>query len=468
MRFAERSPARALVRGFSALLSAALVVYAFADDLWLGGGLGFGAAQAILLAVGLVLGVATRLSFEWNARLLALATSTLGTFVFADRVVERMFSARFRSEHEFDARLLYRLAPGAVHRFVRDPANGGDRITCAVNRQGFRGDELEARPEFRIVVYGDSFVHGDYSALPNTFVARLDRHLAQRTGRDVEVINAGVTGYGPDQVLRRMERELGALAPDLVLVAIFSGNDFGDPLRNKSLRLDANGALQENAVRIDPALERDIRLGRRESVLKRLIGQGLSVLGERIGWHSAPASDIARMSPGERMEAFLARRVLEWEQYVEHGDDVVHDLAFDDYDADVSLTPGAPSARYKIALLDRIVAAMKDRCAASRVPLALIAIPHPIDVGGHATGAIDPDRHPEHRPERLTAIIAEIATRNGVPVVDLFPEFSRRGSAALYFRGFDDHWNDAGQDLAAAIVADSLIAWHLLDAGSTR
>ncbi len=452
------------VRLASALVSLALIAWALADDNLIGGGPGFGSTQAALVLVGLILGVTCLLPLAWNARALALVLSSLVMLAVIEAALQILFSASYKSENELDSRLLYRPVPGAVRIGNREAINGGDRITYTINSQGFRGDELELEPGLRIVVYGDSFVQGYYSNEPNTFVERLAHHLSSLLGRDVEVVNAGVAGYGPDQELRKMKLEIPLLGPDLVLVAIFTGNDFGDLLRNKLYRLDDDGELRENeSFSLAPALEREMKLGREESILKRLIRDSLVAIAVRTGLRPGLSNGVEDLSPLGRMEYFRERHVREYEEYVVEDDRVVRDLAWDSYDADVSLTPGSASARYKVALMDRIVEEMQRVCAGSGVPLVLVPIPHPLDLGEHATGEVDLAKYPEYQRRRMVGILEEIATRHGIRSIDLFTPFQNRGSAELYFRGFDDHWNDVGQDLAGELVARDLASSGLFD-----
>ncbi len=454
---------RLVVRVLSLLVGAGLAAWAFADDKLIGGGPGFGSTQAGLLLVGVAVAASCLLPLAWNARVLALVLSTLIMLSATEAALQFLFSASFKAENELDARLLYRPVPGAIQTSRRDEINGGERITYSINSQGFRGDELQARPDFRIAIYGDSFVHGYYSSLANTFAVRLADRLSSRLHRNIEVVNAGVAGYGPDQELRKMERELAGLRPDLVLVGIFTGNDFGDLLRNKLYRLNGNGELEENAFVIEPSLERAMKLGREEAILKRLIRDGVYALAVRLGLRQGPSNGVESMSPLERMEYFRERHVAEYEEYIVRGDGTLRDLAWDSYDADVSLTPKSDAARYKIELMDRIIGRMAEVCATVSAPLVVIPIPHPVDVGGHATGEVDRAKYPDYQPRGLVSIIEEIGRRRGIPTIDLFSTFQSRGSEAIYFRGFDDHWSDAGQDVAAAVVADSLVASGLLE-----
>jgi hypothetical protein len=309
-RLADRSrAARSVVRAVSLAVALALAAWAYADDSLVGGGPGFGSTQATILGVGVLLALACALPLAWNARALALVLSLGFALAFGEVAVRVLFAARYLAENEPDHETLYRPIPGALRESQREPQNGGERIVYRINSRGFRGDELEAQPRARVAVYGDSFIHAYYSAQEHTFAARLEHYLSERLGFPVEVVNAGVAGYGPDQELVKMQRELGELRPDLVLIAIFAGNDFGDVARNKLFRLEADGRLRRNSFTIAPELTREMEVQRDESVLKRVLRDGLRALAVRFGLRPGTTEEIAAMSPRERLEYFRERHV---------------------------------------------------------------------------------------------------------------------------------------------------------------
>jgi hypothetical protein len=413
--------------------------------------------------VALVVAVSCFLPLAWNARALAFVVSTGLVLALSELALQVFLAARWQSENQIDADLLYRPVPGATREFNREPINGGQQIVYQINSSGFRGAELDPNPVARVVVYGDSYIHGYYSALENTFAQRLEHYVSMKVGVSIEVVNAGVAGYGPDQVLRKMEREFGILKPDLVLVAICTGNDFGDLVRNKLFRLDQGGQLLPNVFTIDPALQREMEVKRRESILKCVIRDAALSLGISVGYRPRPSADVRSMAPRERLEYFREQHLREYEEYVVQGNNVVRELAWDSYDADVSLTPNCDASRYKIRLMEGVVARMRATADEAGVPLVLIPIPHPLDVGGHPTGEVDRLKYPDYEPRGLVGILEAIAGRLGIPCVDLHTTFASRSVEALYFKGFDDHWSDAGQDLAAEVVASDLGSKGLLD-----
>jgi len=89
-----------------------------------------------------------------------------------------------------------------------------------INRHGFRGREpSDPKMGRRIVVLGDSFTYGLGVGVPSTYPAQLERLLREVPGAGpAEVLNLGVTAYSIHDEAIVLERKVGALEPDLVLV----------------------------------------------------------------------------------------------------------------------------------------------------------------------------------------------------------------------------------------------------------
>src|SRR6185436_8711819 len=86
---------------------------------------------------------------------------------------------------------------------------------------------------------GDSFAFGFGVREDDTYLARMERALADR---HVEVINAGLAGMGPDNEARLLAADGPGLRPDLVLVAFFVGNDLIDALTGIARTVLRDGA----------------------------------------------------------------------------------------------------------------------------------------------------------------------------------------------------------------------------------
>jgi lysophospholipase L1-like esterase len=100
---------------------------------------------------------------------------------------------------------------------------------------GLRGDVAFEREKAagaaRVLFLGDSYTEGSGSAPACNYPEVAAAALAERLGRPVQALNAGVAGYGPDDA----RRLLGLLidegyAFDAVVYALFLENDFTDNL----------------------------------------------------------------------------------------------------------------------------------------------------------------------------------------------------------------------------------------------
>jgi hypothetical protein len=433
------------------VLGAALLLWAIADDPLFGGGLGFGAAQACVAFVGLLSVVISMMAPAALPGWLLVLISGSVALVIGELAVHALYAPRFFSAYQFDERLLFELRPGAVREFTHLPENGGGSIFYRVNSQGFRGDEFQEQSgHARVVVYGDSFIHAEFSELESTFPVQLEERLRGEYGGGVEVINAGVAGYGPDQILRRMESELDDLQPDLVILGLFTGNDFGDLVRNRLYQLDAQGALEEVDYRLTPYRRRQIALDSRELAIIRLLHTVRSQLSSEV----VPAFD-----PEAWIREALRRHLAEYHSAVIEGDVTVGEFAVDPYSADIALLPDSESARYKVELMERILEGIAAITDSKGVPILVLLIPHPMDLldGEHASGVVDRSRFPGYGSTHLRDAARMSSESAGLSYIDLFETFRSGDPTVLYLKGGDDHWSDAGQALAADTVASQLI-----------
>jgi lysophospholipase L1-like esterase len=434
-----------LARSLLALTGAALLAYAISDHPFYGDEPGFGLTQKAIAAAAMLVAACALLPARFAGSALLLTFVSLGGLVVLEVAAEALLAPLHRPIYQADPQLIFKFVPGSRSAMVHSPANGGATILHRINSAGFRGPELRpAGQATRVVVYGDSFIHAFYTPDEETFVAQLGQALSRGLGAPVEAVNAGVSSYGPDQIALKMLQELPALRPDLVIVAVFAGNDYGDLMRNKMFRLDADGALVVNPWKLDPQVQRRLELSQQESMLKRAARAAMAA--RRAAPNEAPVD----------MAFLLEEARREYESVVVKRDDIVTNTHIDYYSADVSLTPDSPSARYKVALmkavLQRIAAVAKEHA----VPLAFLFIPHPMDLaeGYDAWKPVDRARFPAYDGRNQTAPLEAAAASLGVPYLSLYEPFRAKGPQAHYLRGGDDHWNAAGQQAAAAAMAE--------------
>ena len=384
---------------------------------------------------------------------LALAVAALLLSGLGAEVYLRRFHPLDATIYRLHPRYLHALIPGGRKLFVHRPGNGG-KVLVSVNSSGFRGPELareKRRP--RAVVYGDSFVAAEFSPVEHSFVGRLGAQLADALGTPVEMVNAGVPGYGPDQAALRIEDEIGPLAPDLIVVAVFAGNDFGDLVRNKLFRLDAEAHLVVNAWTLAPQLEREF--SRAERLLHQsMLWRGLRSLAAP---ETGRSTRTTRLLPEGGFSLLMEKRQREFLEYAGGADNEVRQLLGDPYDADLSLAPGSDSARGKRELMEGVLARIAATAGARRVPVLFVFVPSAFDVCDGWQERVDARVFPAYRRDALTSALAEIAERRGLRYVNLYPPFREAGADSLYYRG-DEHWNDAGQALAADLTGALVIS----------
>ena len=394
-----------------------------------------------------------------RARLLSAAVVVVATLVAlgAAELVLRTWLPVRGIIYTLDDRYLYRHIPGS-RRLADAGDDGWPGVLVRINAAGRRGDESGlSRGARRVIVYGDSYVSAEYTPESQTFAAELERQLTERLGA-TEVLNAGVTGYGPDQVMLRMEDELPTLRPALTIVALYAGNDFGDLLRNKLFRLDEQGTLAPNQPSIGDDLRRAFTVPLEWSSIQ--VVRAVQSARDRASRQSEPAPPVAM----DRTAVRLENRIAEYQSYIVAGDNVVRNLMADEYDADVSLEPGSPSASYRTRLMAAMLERLRRTADASGSKLLLVIIPEMCDGGAPCSETEARRRFPGYRPDGLTDALVAQARTLGVAHLNLFAPFKNAGAGTLYYPR-DQHWNPEGQRLAATAVAKMIAESALLGSG---
>ncbi len=306
--------------------------------------------------------------------------------------------------------------------------------SVSLNSAGMRDREhVLAKPAgtFRVLLMGDSFMEALQVPFDSSMAALLARGLEERTGSRVEVINAGVSGWGTDDELRYLTQYGLRYQPDLVVIAMTLHNDLSDNLRQDWHRLDGDSLVDTHRPAI-PSLQYGI----------------LTV------------------------KAWLATRFQTYQLWrrVRHGAEIRQ--IGSDLNAHVVQLYQEPSpepiARAR-KLTGLLLGAVQREAAASGAHTAVVLLPlvHQltdstfakfVEAAGPAGARMRLDR-----PQRL---VTPMADSLGIPVIDLLPAFrgwSAKSSAPLYL-GWDGHWNEAGHRLAAGVVVDQLVARGLVRA----
>lgn len=109
-----------------------------------------------------------------------------------------------------------------------------------INPQGLHDDSIpynKPAATRRVLILGDSFVEALQVPPTQNFSTLLEPLLSQQVGQSVQVVNAGVLGYGTAHSLRYLETEGLRYQPDAV-VYVFYANDVNDSQASQLFRLE--------------------------------------------------------------------------------------------------------------------------------------------------------------------------------------------------------------------------------------
>jgi len=129
------------------------------------------------------------------------------------------------------------------------PLEGREAIV-ETNSRGLRWREVDTRKESgtrRVAIMGDSFTFGEWArSTEDTFAGVVDSELG---GSDLEFINFGVPSDGFAQIRWRLEHEVLAYDPDVLLLMSFNGNDILDTYLGLDKQDCASGELRSSVLR---------------------------------------------------------------------------------------------------------------------------------------------------------------------------------------------------------------------------
>lgn len=393
-------------------------------------------------------------------KLALLAASTVLTLAAAE-VALRVAGVSYPNFYRPDPQLGWSLIPGAAGRWTKE-GDAPVRISSAGLRD--REHAVEKPPGvYRIAVLGDSCAEALQVPVEETFWSLLERQLpgcqtcTAFQGRRVEVINFGVSGYGTAQELLTLRDRAWRYAPDLVLLAFYSGNDVRnnyraleqDPLRpyfvlaggdHGGLRLDDSfrGSEGYRLRRSLPA--RALYAAFSRSRLLQLAKMGKSALDGAVG-------------------SWKARRVTT---------QPIEELGLDN--AVYQPPPPADTAwRDAWEVTETMIREMDAEARRHGARFAVVSLSTPIQV--------DPDRAKRQAFARRLGVpdlfypdrrLTELGRAAGIPVLTLAPPLADQAvKTGRYLHGFpntkpgEGHWNSAGHREAARLLTAWLCAGPL-------
>lgn len=296
------------------------------------------------------------------------------------------------------------------------------RVRLRYDSHGLRDDDPPlAKPpgEWRVLALGDSFVEGHGVEYAEAFATRLERAIPPPEGfARVEVVNAGVGGWGPVEATRYLRARGLAFEPDFVLLFFYVGNDFDDALA-------PDRYVEFAGIRVERSIAESAAFARRARIELR----------KRAFLYGAVADLVRALRTGE-----AARRA--------------EDVAV----ARLLAPPGPDSAALEVVRAK--CAEAKAACAAAGADFAVVVLPHRLQVErrrleataaflGEDPASFDPDRPARDLRELLAGIEVEMfdaaaALRAHADATD--------GEVGL---GADSHYDSD----AHAVVAEAVAGW---------
>ncbi|MCC7104733.1 MAG: hypothetical protein IT307_06285 [Chloroflexi bacterium] len=347
-------------------------------------------------------------------------------------------------EREFDPVLGWHHRPNFV---------GGNRtsefnVRFSINSKGLRDEEFPYEKPvggFRILALGDSFLAAAHVPLEQAMTKQLQALLRQqRAPRPVDVVNAGVAGYGTAQEYLYLDAEGYRYQPDIVLLVVFLGNDLNDNIRSEDARYDRpvfevdgeNHLKQTDFPERDPARRTswDDFLVRNSTVYNFLLSGVLRKLDPANNQTGEEGRD-----PGQDYQIYerrLPRKLRDaWE------------------------------------VTEALIGASARRSASIGARLVVVGAP--------SFRQLDPDRFRQvlasegldvnrYDPEQPGRMLGEAAARQHVPYLDLLPALRQAqadGAGDQYFPR-NTHWTAAGQTTVARAVYAFLNQTALVSQGS--
>ncbi|THJ19442.1 MAG: hypothetical protein CAF45_016265 [Nitrospira sp. CG24E] len=295
------------------------------------------------------------------------------------------------------------------------------------NSFGFRDREHElGKPAgtLRVLLLGDSFMEALQVDFQDAFPALLEGELQSLLGCRVEVISAGVSGWGTDDEVTYLKRKGAEFHPDVVLFAATLHNDISDNLEGRYHKVD-QGELIEKPISELPwytysGLEMRSYLAS-HSHLYQIVYQS---------WKSLGRSDAG---------ARLTSHVVELMRHTQ-----------------------SDQVKRGWWVTEKLLEEAKSLAKADGFKLAMFIIPTVYEVDERsyldliATYRLNGSDLNRDKPvETLAAILG----REGIEVINLLPAFRTRSNDSgqqLYIQG-DGHFNKEGHQLAAAVVSRDLV-----------
>ncbi len=150
---------------------------------------------------------------------------------------------------QMDSETVFSLIPSKTTHLKYDKYN----YYVKTNSMGFSSEEInlsvKAENEKRILIIGDAFSMPEGLDYESSYPFLLEQQLREKyPNLKINVINAGVTGYGPIEEYAQLKKDINIIKPDIVINQFFV-NEFDDINILKEARRKGVGFFVDNSLR---------------------------------------------------------------------------------------------------------------------------------------------------------------------------------------------------------------------------
>ena len=369
---------------------------------------------------------------------LLVVSSILAATILCEALL-RVFGASYPVFDDYDEVRGVKLRPG-MQGWYR--AEG--EAYLSINSLGYRDREHDRRkPEntFRIAVLGDSYVEARQVPLEQTFWYKLGRNLETcqfLDGKHIEMLSFGIGGYNTSQQYLTLQKDVQQFSPDLVLLAMFLGND----IEGNAPKLQ-NGSAWRMPAPTHTLIDGELVLDRAfsNSVWRRLLYQMV---------HHSRVFEL--VNEGRR-----TARAWAWQSSDPHNVEL-------GLSSDIYVQPESPEWHEAWRVTEVLLAKMNDLTRRMGARFVVTAIPRAIEVDPmgdrreqfEASIGVDDLLYPDERIARMGGD----ATFRVYPLTRELQTITE--TRKIYMHGFNNtqlgvgHLNEEGHGLVAELLARKL------------
>lgn len=311
-------------------------------------------------------------------------------------------------------------------------------VDYTIGKDGFRDTGILENA--RILALGDSFAFGATTVQHKAWVELLGRRI------EAPVYNLGVNGFSPAQEVMLLEylfqTKGTGFKPEHVLWMIFEANDLEDSYETQRRRANPAPAWSGTFLELAVLLPSKLREG---SVIDRAITGRLAV-----AYHPQPATvgdtDAVMREVGDVSRQLKSR--LPVYRSTRHG----YKLFDPNYAKRVSMPESYVLHHPHRALLDHAFVSMKALSWKHNFRVTVVLAPSEARLYADSFEGFPPV---SDRPHFLN-YVNRLSQTQGFGVVDLSSLMQPHAKQSLFYWRDDIHWNEAGNEIVAKILAREL------------